>query len=371
MSEKRSNNLKEEKEKLKKAIELKKELELLQPKCVYNVFDSTVDWGKEVTAEDVASFIDTEWKDKIPKEKSIILDGEQPKKINFGRLILFIILGIIACIVISPSIIVFFMGTDGVSVVFKILFLVIVLIVITYFIISNVSKNKRSKFKDAEIEKYNAEVYPKLLQEYEEKRAEYTKTFLIKTNEINKQVYALRKQVEDLDILSFKYLPYAQDILDYIIDQRVENVKEAISLLIQEAPSTLLLNSQQNATKEKIKQLEEEKLSQQNSIGNEVKKAEGQATKKGRWARLSKLAKAMIIVPIITFGFQIVWYIVSSILQKIPSAIGIMINLAFIMSPICIFLFAGTAFFESIGLGILIYRKYKRDLANAINNKKQ
>ena len=92
---------------------------------------------------------------------------------------------------------------------------------------------------------------------------------------------------------------------------------------------------------------------------------ENKTPSKSKWARLSKIAKAMIILPCVSIGLAIIFTIITNVLPTNSS-----IGLSFLFAPVLIILVLGTLTFEGIGFAILMSRKQKRDLVDLIKEQK-
>ena len=97
-----------------------------------------------------------------------------------------------------------------------------------------------------------------------------------------------------------------------------------------------------------------------NAINTNEKKDKN-INSKSKWKRLSKLAKSAIIVPIITIGLPIIWFIISSILQSNTDNINALVGMTMMINIISYILIGGTVVFESVAMGILCYRKFRKD----------
>ncbi len=230
-------NTNQDKQKLKKAIELQKRLDALQPECLFNVYDSNADWNKKISAHEISQIIDKKLESVMPHKKEVVPIKEKGiDKKNMAAYIVCLIVGLVgtilsACFLNSAGLEVLY-GVGGGAVIFLAGVLGIIK-EIRLFKKNNVNI-KEIKKRNEENERYNLEVYPKLFEEFEKKKSEYVRVFLGSVNDAHKKVYAIRQQVEELNVLSFKFLPYAQDILDNIIDKRADNIKESINILLQE-----------------------------------------------------------------------------------------------------------------------------------------
>ena len=86
---------------------------------------------------------------------------------------------------------------------------------------------------------------------------------------------------------------------------------------------------------------------------------------KSKWKKLSKLAKSAILVPVIYFVPAIIVTILANVI-KTPSMIATLMTIQLI--TLC---FAGGIFiFEAVAIGILLYRKHKKDFEKIIKNNK-
>lgn len=335
------------KQKLNKAIKLKKELDDLQPDCIYDVYDSSVDWKEPVLLEDIANLVDEKMEPEKPQEKEIKPLQKVSLKIK-DIITCAIVLAIGLVGIIVPLCYISVMG--GVVVIGAAFFLAGIISLIKQLVVLHKNKivNDKIKLENEEIEKFNAEEYPKQLQEFEITKEQYAKKYIKQVNDSHKKVYELREKVEELDILSFKYLHYAQEILDYIVDKRADTIKEAVNLLVEEQ-------------KEKVQDEKQQTIMLKQNI------AEAPPVPKSKWARLSKLAHTMIILPIVTLPVPIIWFVVTSIQNKQFAILNPELHYK-IIGSISFCLICGTFVFLMVGMFILIYRKLFRDLAKAIRN---
>ena len=198
----------------------------------------------------------------------------------------------------------------------------------------------KEKTKDNEENlKYNTEQYPKDVAAFEKQYKVMCDEEVKKINAAHKFINDNFAKIEQIDIVSFTQAKYAQYLLDNIY-RGAESIKEAFAMLdsnmdkIEYKPATTVKTT---ATKD------------------------AQTKGKKGWARLSKLAKAMIIVPIITVGLPILWWIVAAILQNNPDTLVFVVGTGLIIGFVSYGLIGATAVFESIGAAILIYRKIKKD----------
>ncbi len=427
-------DLKVTKDKLKKVANAWAEIKSLSPNAIYDINDTTINWNKKIAFEEAKDFVTQkvqietpkptakdETKPKEPKKVSIIgivliimasimvlcfttwlfTDDAfkmHENKINFvicfiefiigitfltlGIVLLFIynnnkkyktaknekfpnkttcILGIISTIIG----IVFLLG-GGIATLsnanswqcimsmlsFILLTFSICLIVYKYTIYrydlleyGNVIKSMEENIK------YNKEQLPKDIEEYENSVQNLYNEQIKLINTTHKKIGEKFAKIEEIDIISVSQAKYAQQLLDYIY-KGAESIKEAFEML--------------EGNKEKQEQIME--LSTQK---NQVTiNANSSNEKKGKWKRLSKLAKAMIIVPIITIGIPILWYIISSILQSNEGLVDKLIVISMAFTFINIFLIGGTVVFECTGYAILMTRKHKKDLEKIIKNNK-
>ncbi len=201
--------------------------------------------------------------------------------------------------------------------------------------------------------KYNNEQYPKDLKEYNKNYLNLCNEQVRKINTTHKKIGEYFNKIEEIDIISISQAKYAQTLLDYIY-KGAESIKEAFEKLESE--------------KEKVDKQIEEENQKLKSISNKVyennannEKKDYNINSKSKWKRLSKLAKSAIIVPIITIGLPIIWFIISSILQSNPENINALVGMTMIMNIISYVLIGGTAVFESVAIGILCYRKFRKD----------
>ena len=212
--------------------------------------------------------------------------------------------------------------------------------------------NKNLKIMEENI-KYNNEQYPKDLEEYNKNYLNLCNEQVRKINATHKKIGEYFNKIAEIDIVSTSQAKYAQTLLDYIY-KGATSIKEAFERLESE--------------KEKVdKQIEEEnqKLksivnkSYESNSNNEKK--DNNINSKSKWKRLSKLAKSAIIVPIITIGIPIIWFIISSILQSNTDNINALVGMTMIINIISYILIGGTVVFESVAMGILCYRKFRKD----------
>lgn len=201
--------------------------------------------------------------------------------------------------------------------------------------------------------KYNNEQYPKDLKEYNKNYLNLCNEQVRKINTTHKKIGEYFNKIEEIDIISISQAKYAQTLLDYIY-KGAESIKEAFEKLESE--------------KEKVDKQIEEENQKLKSISNKVyennannEKKDNNINSKSKWKRLSKLAKSAIIVPIITIGLPIIWFIISSILQSNPENINALVGMTMIMNIISYVLIGGTAVFESVAFAILCYRKFRKD----------
>ena len=201
--------------------------------------------------------------------------------------------------------------------------------------------------------KYNNEQYPKDLKEYNKNYLNLCNEQVRKINTTHKKIGEYFNKIEEIDIISISQAKYAQTLLDYVY-KGAESIKEAFEKLESE--------------KEKVDKQIEEENQKLKSISNKVyennannEKKDNNINSKSKWKRLSKLAKSAIIVPIITIGLPIIWFIISSILQSNPENINALVGMTMIMNIISYVLIGGTAVFESVAFAILCYRKFRKD----------
>lgn len=201
--------------------------------------------------------------------------------------------------------------------------------------------------------KYNNEQYPKDLEEYNKNYLNLCNEQVRKINATHKKIGEYFNKIAEIDIVSTSQAKYAQTLLDYIY-KGATNIKEAFEKLESE--------------KEKVDKQIEEQNQKIKGIANKVyerntnnEKNDNNTNSKSKWKRLSKLAKSAIIVPIITIGLPIIWFIISSILQSKPENINALVGMTMIMNIISYVLIGGTAVFESVTMGILCYRKFRKD----------
>ena len=339
------------KQELNKAIKLKKELDDLQSDCVYDVYDSNVDWNKPVSLDDIASLVDEKMEPTKPQEKEI--KPLQKVSLKIKDIITYAIVLAIGLVgIIVPLCYISVMGVGVVEfMLVGVAFFLVGIISLTKQLVAlhkNKIVNDKIKLENKEIEKFNAEEYPKQLQEFEITKEQYAKKYIKQVNDAHKKVYELRGKVEELDILSFKYLHFAQEILDYIVDKRADTIKEAVNLLVEEQ-------------REKVQDEKQQTIMLKQNI------SEAPPVPKSKWARLSKLAHAMIILPIFTLPAPIIWFVVTSIQNKQFAILNPELHYK-IIGSISLCLICGTFVFLMVGMFILIYRKLFRDLAKAIRN---
>lgn len=191
--------------------------------------------------------------------------------------------------------------------------------------------------------KYNQEQLPKDIEEYENNLQGLYNEQIKLINTTHKKIGERFTKIEEIDIISVSQAKYAQQLLDYIY-KGAESIKEAFKML--------------EADKEKQDKVMELSKSE-NQITINTDTPNGRQSKR---KKLSKLAKAAILVPIIYFVPALIVVILASVI-KTPSMVAILVTLQLI--TLC---FAGGVFiFEAIAIGILLYRKHKNDLGNIIN----
>lgn len=209
--------------------------------------------------------------------------------------------------------------------------------------------------------KYNKEQLPKDIEEYENSVQNLYNEQIKLINTTHKKIGEKFAKIEEIDIISVSQAKYAQQLLDYIY-KGAESIKEAFEKLESE--------------KEKVnKQIEEDNLKLENNIkditnktfkndANNEKK-ENNKNFKSKWKKLSKLAKSAILVPVIYFVPAIIVTILANVI-KTPSMIATLMTIQLI--TLC---FAGGIFiFEAVAIGILLYRKHKKDFEKIIKNNK-
>ena len=201
--------------------------------------------------------------------------------------------------------------------------------------------------------KYNNEQYPKDLEEYNKNYLNLCNEQVRKINATHKKIGEYFNKIAEIDIVSTSQAKYAQTLLDYIY-KGATSIKEAFERLESE--------------KEKVdKQIEEENQKLKSIVNKSYESNSNNEKKvnninsKSKWKRLSKLAKSAIIVPIITIGLPIIWFIISSILQSNPENINALVGMTIIINIISYILIGGTVVFESVAMGILCYRKFRKD----------
>lgn len=416
-------DLKVTKDKLKKVANAWAEIESLQDTTIFDVTDSKVNWNKKVELSGNEELIDKKLGvlDAKPLKKSLIKPFPAEHKSIVFVLVLAIIFGTISLalsagffianvfewlsgsfliafvpLFIIVAITLFLMAKQKIKVgeqksaifiveliinifcsvcclVCLIIFILpytgnlsralplAILMIITYaitytaiyFVCKNYYENKMSiknfNRQNEEYQQnliYNEQIYPQKLNEYEEKIKQLDKlrkSYLQKVNQTNLQIGKLYNQIEEIDIISVSQAKYAGQLLDYIY-KGAESIKEAFEML--------------EADKEKQEKVMELSISKNQITVN----ADTSNRKQSKWKKLSKLAKAAILVPIIYFIPALVIIILASVI-KTPSMIAILVTLQLIT-----FCFAGGVFiFEAIAIGILLYRKHKDDLGNIID----
>lgn len=194
--------------------------------------------------------------------------------------------------------------------------------------------------------KYNQEQLPKDIEEYENNLQGLYNEQIRLINTTHKKIGERFTKIEEIDIISVSQAKYAQQLLDYIY-KGAESIKEAFKML--------------EADKEK-----QDKVMELSKSENQITiKADTSTQKLGRWKKLSKLAKAAILVPIIYFVPAIIVTILANVI-KTPSMIATLMTIQLI--TLC---FAGGIFiFEAVAIGILLYRKHKKDFEKIIKNNK-
>ena len=244
-----------------------------------------------------------------------------------------------------------------------------ILILISFYIILSIGiiliVNKFSSYKCKYIEyekslkeleeniKYNNEQYPRDLEEYNKNYLNLCNEQVKKINATHKKIGEYFKKIAEIDIVSISQAKYAQTLLDYIYKGAI-SIKEAFEKLESEKEK---VDKQIEEESQEIKNIENKVY--ENNANNEKK--DKNINSKSKWKRLSKLAKSAIIVPIITIGLPIIWFIISSILQSNPENINALVGMTMIMNIISYVLIGGTAVFESVAIGILCYRKFRKD----------
>ena len=209
--------------------------------------------------------------------------------------------------------------------------------------------------------KYNKEQLPKDIEEYENSVQNLYNEQIKLINTTHKKIGEKFAKIEEIDIISVSQAKYAQQLLDYIY-KGAESIKEAFEKLENE--------------KEKVnKQIEEDNLKLENNIKDitnktyksnaDNEKKENNKNFKSKWKKLSKLAKSAILVPVIYFVPAIIVTILANVI-KTPSMIATLMTIQLI--TLC---FAGGIFvFEAVAIGILLYRKHKKDFEKIIKNNK-
>lgn len=194
--------------------------------------------------------------------------------------------------------------------------------------------------------KYNQEQLPKDIEEYENNLQGLYNEQIRLINTTHKKIGERFTKIEEIDIISVSQAKYAQQLLDYIY-KGAESIKEAFKML--------------EADKEKQdKVMELSKSENQITINKDTPNG-----RQSKWKKLSKLAKAAILVPIIYFVPAIIVTILANVI-KTPSMIATLMTIQLI--TLC---FAGGIFiFEAVAIGILLYRKHKKDFEKIIKNNK-
>ena len=172
----------------------------------------------------------------------------------------------------------------------------------------------------------------------------------------------LKNEAETLTIQQKAFKQYCLDNSDY----SVEDLDEEEKKIVKDFAISVY-----NHKRDKGENAERTTIERNTSSSNDesVKKTTTKGLK-AKWNKLSKLAKAMIIVAGVFVIYAILWGVIPNILASNPNTIGAAISIGFVFAIIGYIFIFGVGVFESIGIGILIYRKHMRDLAKTLKGSK-